>query len=153
MGEISIAVTTECLYHYRQRKGSILHTLSVSNTVNQWQAGYDRYTKMNAFEVEHNFSCSVIRYCLDAISHIRITLGNENASLDNYPTEREQIRAFIARHYHDVMQGDDDYGRRFKFIICIARAETRLSYKAMRMGFRLLVKYQNFNTKQYELYP
>lgn len=141
-----IARTPETMYHYRQRRGSIVHEKTFKGVADCWKLRYDRYKKLKGIKAAR---FGTVRDCVDNAFRVFRTFPQGKKVTAEAKEVRNSVREFIRENYSEVMHGNYGRATKMKTLICRMNAVfiARLLYSILPSGKKLAER------KAEDLYP
>ena len=129
------------LYHYRQRKGSIVHTPDAKGMMDLWRsrkAGFDAFEKDMPKDVRKKF---LYILCIDAHGAWNNAAKAPKEAKKSFLDAYEEIAEFFREHYDEVKEAH--YSPSVRFIFSELRHNTVASYNVLY----LCTKINNFRKR------
>lgn len=141
-----IACMPEALYHYRQRRSSIVHEITFKASVDHWKLRYDSYKKLKGIKAAR---FGTVRDCIDNAFRVFYTFPQGKKVTAEAKEARNSVREFIRENYSGVMHGNYGRATKMKTLICRMNAVfiARLLYSILPSGKKLAER------KAEDLYP
>lgn len=114
-----VAVFPEKLFHFRMRKSSISHTISLNNIIDSWISCRGKFDSFPEYQMKLLSSCYIIIGRMWSSYHKFPKKDKNNAA----ETIRE-MQAFSKAHYHLVMNGS--YSKPIKIACTVSQSRSTL---------------------------
>lgn len=98
-----IAYCNKRYYHYRQRKSSIIHSHSLINAIDNWDARLERYHKL--YSLPNKFKEILVKECVNAIYKM-MSVALFSRKTPKYKECLTEIKSFAKIHWKCVKQYD-----------------------------------------------
>ena len=141
-----IACMPEILYHYRQRRSSIVHEMTFKASVDYWTLRHERFKMLKKIKAAH---ARTVRDCVDSAFRVFYTFPQGKKVTAEAKEARNSVREFIRENYSEVMHGNYGRATKMKTLICRMNAVfiARLLYLILPSGKKLAER------KAEDLYP
>lgn len=114
------------LYHYRQRKGSIVHAPSVRSMLDMWELRKDGYDKLKDM-LPQDLRIKLIYDCGMSINKVWASAAVENGTkVREYKKELKEIADFCKKHCQEIAASP--FGAYVKFVFRVARHDNKLAF-------------------------
>lgn len=128
-----IARTPEILYHYRQRRSSIVHNVSFKNAADYFVLRYERYKKLKQTKSVHRI---VVKDCVDCAFRVLYTFPRRKDVTEEAKKTMKSVRKFIKENTSEIMREKYKSVTKAKTVICRINAVliAKLIYSIMPSG-------------------
>ena len=139
----TIAACPEVLFHFRVRKSSISHTMSLNNVVDCWNAYQERFEGLEGFQERP------LAKCMLSVGRMWISysLFGEKEKKKAERTIREMM-AFAKAYRHQVLTGD--YSLRLKLICIAALSKSPLVMRGAYFANKMWKQWENRGREMFE---
>ena len=139
----TIAASPEVLFHFRVRKSSISHTMSLNNVVDCWNAYRGRFERMVNFREE------LLSFCIVSVGRMwsSYCLFSPKEKKRAEKTLREMM-IFTKVHRHQVIKGSYSLGLK---MICIAsRSKSSVVMRGCFFANKIRLYWKNRGRKMFD---
>lgn len=103
-------------YHYRQRKSSIIHSHSLKNAIDNWDARLERYHKLSSLRNEYKEI--LVKECVNAIYKM-MSVALFSRKTTKYKKCLTEMNSFAKSHWKYVK--NHDYSKDIRIMLSIAK--------------------------------
>lgn len=136
-------IVSDAPFHFRARKSSISHTLSLKNTVDYWTANREKYDALAEYRIE------LLQRCVAAIGRMWVRYaGFSKQEKEKAQGVLAEMQGFAKAHFREVMAGK--YPFRIKIISIAALCRNRLWMRLLFAANQLRTAFGRLGWKMYD---